>query len=118
MSNKPEIKLEHGYHRDQKVVLIMFCYNTTLIEQVKRLPGRRCSQTNRCWYIPADNFHLDKFLNKISGIADIDASNIKDNGISNISTGSIKKSLAKIKSPLYRLIESKKLKNNDLKKHS
>ncbi|MCK4345279.1 MAG: tyrosine-type recombinase/integrase [Bacteroidales bacterium] len=29
-----------------------------------------------------------------------------------------KTSLAKIKSPLYRFIESKKLKNNDLKKQS
>jgi len=30
MRNKPEIKLDHGHHRDQEVVLIRFDYNTRL----------------------------------------------------------------------------------------
>ena len=93
MDNKPEIKLDYGHHRDQKVVLIRFDYNTKLIEEVKKLPGSRWSQTKRCWYIPAGNFYLDTFLNKISGIADIDISNIKDRDVSNISTGRIKKNV-------------------------
>jgi len=92
MNTKPEIKLNYSHHRNQEVVLIKFAYNKGLIDEVKKLAGSRWSQTKRCWYIPADNFHLDTFLNKISGIANIDASNIKDRGVSNISTGRIKKS--------------------------
>ena len=94
MSNKPEIKLNYDFHRNQKVVLVRFDYNLKLIEQVKKLTGSRWSQTRRCWYIPVDNFHLDTFLNKISGIADINASKIKDSGASNISIGNIKKSFS------------------------
>ena len=93
MYTKPEIKLEYSHHRNQEVVLIKFAYDKGLIDEVKKLAGSRWSQTKRCWYIPADNFHLDTFVNKISAIANIDASNIKDRGVSNKSTGRTKKSL-------------------------
>ena len=89
MSNKPEIKLDNGYHRNQKVVLIRFAYNLKLIEQVKKLSGSRWSQSKRCWYMPVNNFHLDTFANKISGIADIDSSNIKDRALLNMPAGNI-----------------------------
>ncbi|MBA7528035.1 hypothetical protein ES705_20218 [subsurface metagenome] len=109
MHKKPEIKPGHGHHRDQEVVLIRFDYNTRLIEEVRKFPGSRWSQTKRCWYIPADNFHLDTFLNKISGIADIDVSNIKDQGVSNISTGRIKKSLlTKLPKGYLEILEQKR----------
>ena len=35
MPNKPEIKLNHGYHRDLEVVLIRFCYNIVLKKYLK-----------------------------------------------------------------------------------
>lgn len=109
MRNKPEIKLDHGHHRDQEVVLIRFDYNLKLIEQVKKLPGSRWSQTKRCWYIPADDFQLDIFLNKTSGIADIDSSNIKDRGVLNISTGEIKKSfLTELPKGYLEILEQKR----------
>ena len=109
MSNKPEIKLNYDHHRNQEVVLIRFDYNTRLIEEVKKLPGSRWSQTKRCWYIPANNFHLDTLLNRISGIADIDASNIKDRSASNISTGRIKKSfLTKLPKGYLEILEQKR----------
>ena len=109
MHKKPEIKPGHGHHRDQEVVLIRFDYNTRLIEEVRKLPGSRWSQTKRCWYIPADNFHLDTFLNKISGIADIDASNIKDLGVSNITIGRIKKSfLSELPKGYLEILEQKR----------
>ncbi len=75
------------------MVLIRFDYNTGLIEQVKKFPGRRWSQTKLCWYIPASDFHLDTFKSRILGIADIDTSNIKDYVLSDISSGSKKKSV-------------------------
>ncbi len=109
MPDKPKIKLDYDHHRDQEVVLIRFDYNTRLIEEVKKLPGSRWSQTKRCWYIPANNFHLDTFLNKILGIADIDASNIKERGASNISTGRIKKSfLTKLPKGYLEILEQKR----------
>jgi len=119
MSNKPEIKLDNGYHRNQKVVLIRFVYNFKLIEQVKKLSGSRWSQTKRCWYIPADNFHLDIFLNKISGFADIDASSIKDNGVSNISNGRVKKSHStKLPKGYLEILEQKRYANSTIKTYT
>ena len=111
MTNKPEIKLNYDHHRDQKVVLIRFAYNLKLIEQVKKLPGCKWSQTKRCWYIPANNFHLDIFINKISGIANIDALNIKDRNrsASNIMTGNIKKLiLTKLPKGYLEILEQKR----------
>ncbi len=109
MYTKPKIKLEYSHHRDQEVVLIKFDYDKGLIDEVKKLAGSRWSQTKRCWYIPADNFHLDTFLNKISGIADIDVSNIKDRGVSNISTGRIKKSfLPELPKGYLEILEQKR----------
>ena len=119
MSNKPEIKLDNGYHRNQKVVLIRFVYNFKLIEQVKKLSGSRWSQTKRCWYIPADNFHLDIFLNKISGFADIDASNIKDRPLLNIPDGNIKKPLStKLPKGYLEILEQKRYANSTIKSYT
>lgn len=119
MPNKPEIKLDYDHHRNQKVVLIRFDYNSKLIEQVKKFPGRRWSQTKRCWYIPANNFHLDIFLNKISGIADIDASNIKDRAASNISTGNIKKpTLIKLPKGYLETLEQKRYAKSTIKSYT
>lgn len=119
MSNKPVIKLDYDHHRNQKVVLIRFAYNLKLIEQVKKLPARRWSQTKRCWYIPANNFHLDIFLNKISGIADIDASNIKDRAASNISTGNIKKpTLIKLPKGYLETLEQKRYAKSTIKSYT
>ncbi|MBA7580123.1 hypothetical protein ES708_22014 [subsurface metagenome] len=119
MYTKPEIKLEYSHHRDQEVVLIKFDYDKGLIDEVKKLAGSRWSQTKRCRYIPADNFHLDTFLNKISGIADIDASNIKDRGISNISTGRIKKSLlTKLPKGYLEILEQKRYAKSTIKTYT
>ena len=119
MPNKPEIKLNYDHHRDQKVVLVRFDYNLKLIEQVKKLTGSRWSQTRRCWYIPVDNFHLDIFLNTISGIADIDASNIKDGGASKISTGRIKKSFStKLPKGYLEILEQKRYAKSTIKTYT
>ena len=119
MHKKPEIKLEHGHHRDQEVVLIRFDYNTRLIEEVRKLPGSRWSQTKRCWYVPVNNFHLDTFLNKISGIANIDSSNIKVRGVSNISTGSIKESfLPELPKGYLEILEQKRYAKSTIKTYT
>lgn len=119
MPNKPAIKLDYGYHRNLKVVLIRFEYNLKLIEQVKKFPGSRWSQSKRCWYLPANNFHLDIFSNKISGIAAIDASNIKDNGVSNISNGRVKKSLStKLPKGYLEILEQKRYAKSTIKTYT
>ncbi|MCD6564680.1 MAG: site-specific integrase [Bacteroidales bacterium] len=119
MPNKPKIKLDYDHHRNQKVVLIKFAYNFKLIEQVKKLSGSRWSQTKRCWYLPVDNFNLDIFLNKISGIADTDASNIKDGGASNISTGRTKKSFStKLPKGYLEILEQKRYAKSTIKTYT
>ncbi len=119
MYTKPEIKLEYSHHRDQEVVLIKFDYDKGLIDEVKKLAGSRWSQTKRCWYIPADDFHLDTFLNKISGIADIDASNIKDSDISKISSGWIKKSfLTELPKGYLEILEQKRYAKSTIKTYT
>ena len=101
------------------MVLIRFDYNSRLIEEVKKLPGSRWSQTKRCWYIPVSNFHLDTFANKISGIADIDASSMKDRATSNISTGNTKKPiLTKLPKGYLEILEQKRYAKSTIKTYT
>jgi len=46
MRNKPEIKLDHGNHRDQEAVLIRFDYNKRLKKYYNYTQARERKEVN------------------------------------------------------------------------
>jgi site-specific recombinase XerD len=48
-------------HEGNPVILIRFKYNPLLVEEVKKLPGRRWSQALKCWYVPDTREYRARF---------------------------------------------------------
>ncbi|MDR1461310.1 MAG: phage integrase N-terminal SAM-like domain-containing protein [Campylobacteraceae bacterium] len=48
-------------HEGLPVILIRFKYNPLLVDEVKKLPGRRWSQTLKCWYVPDTKENRTRF---------------------------------------------------------
>lgn len=54
MNSLPKVQLVPAKHREQAVVCIKFdVLHSAVNDIVKLLPGRKWSQTMRCWYVPA-----------------------------------------------------------------
>ncbi|MCG8701234.1 MAG: tyrosine-type recombinase/integrase [Bacteroidales bacterium] len=49
-----KITVESIVYKGEKRIKILFAYDTTLIKNVKQIPGRKWSETMRCWHIPDD----------------------------------------------------------------
>src|SRR5690349_11817085 len=65
-------------HRQQESLGIWFDKDKELDLVIRRLPGVKWSQTNRCWYVPANN-ECWKQLNKVvAGVARLDIAPLKE----------------------------------------
>ena len=58
------IQVKKVVHRDRECQALIFDYNKEVVEQVKRIPGIRWSQTKRFWYT-YDRGDLGKYLSAI-----------------------------------------------------
>lgn len=52
MSDTPTIQYQPGTHRGQPVIWLPFAYNAAFTAQIKKLPGAKWSQGQKCWYVP------------------------------------------------------------------
>jgi len=43
---------KHDEYEGKPVILIQFEYDPLLVEEVKKIPGRKWSRTLKCWYVP------------------------------------------------------------------
>ncbi len=57
------ITLKKIHHRGADRLGIFFDFNQTIIDQIKSLPNRKYSNTNKCWYLPYDHVHLTAIVN-------------------------------------------------------
>lgn len=77
MTTFPPIVLTLATHRQQEVVKIVFAYNITLIELIKKQKHAKWSATMKCWYISKSVFDLHVFFETFKEIAYIDYTAIK-----------------------------------------
>lgn len=68
-SEKPEILLEKGYLKGKRVIWIRFKYNPNLIRILGRIQNCIWNYLEKAWYIPANAFDLDDFINRIDNKA-------------------------------------------------
>ena len=69
MKPKAYIKLSLGVHHQKDVVLIQFSYNQDLINQVRKYPKARWSQSKKSWYVPSEGFDLPHFFGTFKAMA-------------------------------------------------
>ena len=72
MTGKPEIKLKREIHYKSPVVSLVFGYNQEIINRVKMLEGVAWSNSRRFWYIPAEQFNLNKVFKALQPVAWLD----------------------------------------------
>ncbi len=72
-----QVILKPLQHRQQECIAIHFDNYTLLNGIVKKIPGVKWSQTNRCWYIPLNAGAYNQLNNALNGKADLDITALK-----------------------------------------
>ena len=80
-SERPEILLEKGYLKGNKVIWIRFEYNLELTRIIKGIQNCWWNYQKKAWYIPIHGFDLAKFKRTVGDHADIYNSGIIDSQI-------------------------------------
>lgn len=57
----PAITLKCVEHRGSQRLAVSFAYDQAYIDRIKQVPGRRWSETMRCWHIPVEEQALQVF---------------------------------------------------------
>lgn len=110
-----KIILKKGKHQGKEIIEVSFPYDIELIGAIKKMEGRRWSQTLQCWYFDKDDFNLRIFFNSLKKLAFIDYSAISENNPVHKDEEKIKDAGAQIneiqKIALKRMEEHLQLKN-------
>lgn len=60
------------YHRGLECIALAYQSDRAVNDQVKKIPGSRWSNTNKCWYIPCTRAAYEQLKIAVAGIAEID----------------------------------------------
>ena len=63
---KAKVQLSSGMHHNQKVVLITFNYNSSIVDALKKNFAVIWSQSKKSWWIERSKFDYKKFKAKIN----------------------------------------------------
>ena len=77
MTTRPQITLEYGTHKRQKVVLIRYNFNRIINDRLKELFDAWWSNSHGCWLIGQDDFELGPFFEGLKDLAYINYSALK-----------------------------------------
>ncbi len=106
------ISLKPLRHRNEEFIGIYYQHQPSLNTIIRKLPGIKWSQANRCWYFPLDNNSYSKVYSILKGKVELDISLLKEylekrRKIASIaaSSGSAENSIKKVplSSPVLKL---------------
>lgn len=72
------VSLKPLYHRNQEYIGVYYQHQPSLNTIIKKLPGIKWSQANRCWYFPLDNNYYSKVYSVLKGKVEFDISLLKE----------------------------------------
>jgi integrase/recombinase XerD len=75
--NDIQIVLEKGFHRDNRVIFLIFPISESLLDIVRGIEGRRWSKTNKKWYINETDFDLEATIEAFKGKATVNSEGLK-----------------------------------------
>lgn len=78
MISKTKIKLSNYLHENRLVVMVSFSSNSEIVSELQKNTPAVWDTLTNCWYIPKDKFVLGDFFAKMSRIAFIDYSALKN----------------------------------------
>jgi site-specific recombinase XerD len=68
----PVITIQNLIHNSEAVWGLFFKYDDKLIQEVKKLEGRKWSASKRCWYIPFSETSLEQVMKQFSKFAQLE----------------------------------------------
>jgi integrase/recombinase XerD len=71
------VSLKPLFHRNQECIGMYYQHQPSLNTIIKKLPGVRWSQTNKCWYIPLSSDSYNSAYKALEGKADLDITTLK-----------------------------------------
>jgi hypothetical protein len=71
------IELKPLHHRGQESIALLYDNYSLLNNIVKKLPGAKWSQTNKCWYVPMSKDSYDNICSKLNTTAIIETAGLK-----------------------------------------
>jgi len=74
----PPVSLKPLFHRNQECIGIYYQHQPSLNTIIKKLPGVRWSQTNKCWYIPLNSGLYNSACKALNGKAELDITALKE----------------------------------------
>ena len=75
--HRPQIKLSKECKQGKEAIALRFDYNQAIIAKVKEMKVARWSENHKFWYIPKEEFNLNKVFETFKSFAFIDYSAIK-----------------------------------------
>ena len=71
------VTLKAFVHRNQECIGIYFTNKAVLSLAIRKLPGIKWSQTNKCWYLPLNKESVASITKTVDKKAIIETSNLK-----------------------------------------
>lgn len=71
------VSLKPLFHRNQECIGIYYQHQSSLNIIIKKLPGVRWSQTNKCWYVPLNSESYNSTYKALDGTAELDVTMLK-----------------------------------------
>ena len=71
------VTLKAFIHRNQECIGIYFTGTKELNTALRKLPGIKWSQTNKCWWLPLNKGNMAAITKAVDSIAVINSSNLK-----------------------------------------
>ncbi|MDZ7649185.1 MAG: site-specific integrase [Cytophagales bacterium] len=81
MRTQKSVVIKKLFHRDNHCLGIYFDKDFEIITEVKKIPGVKYSNTNKCWYIPDQKQALSKIIELLKGKVWVDDSSLKSNEV-------------------------------------
>ena len=72
------VLLKPLHHRGQEVIGIYFKNDADLNPLVRKLPGVKWSQTNKCWYVPLDKSSYSQLTESLIEKANLDTATVAE----------------------------------------
>jgi hypothetical protein len=101
------IKTEHVIHRGENRIKLVFPFDNDTIAKVKKIPGRKWSQTMGCWHVPHENDTIKILTRTLPGITIVNLDTPKSTDDKTDTDGHVK---LKVLKDYQRAMELKRLK--------
>ncbi len=73
------VTIKKLFHRENQCLGLFFDKDWSIIKEVKKIPDVKFSNTNKCWYVPEQEYALTSIIETLKGKISVDLSELRSN---------------------------------------